>query len=90
MLHSIATQAAVLAAGGSGINTQGINDLIIKVIAPILLALIGCGLLAKAHKGQVSKAANVGTVAIIGVLFLGGAGVLIAFGTQLSHTIFTG
>lgn len=87
----VAIQAAsVIAAGGGGINTPGIQSWLLSNIVPLVLAGIGCLIIVGAHKGNLGKVFTTSTITIIGIMFIVGAGAFIAFGQDISGVIFKG
>lgn len=71
-------------------NTGGIQDWIIQNIVPIVLLVIGLGILAKSRKGNWSDTMNTTGIAIIGIIFIVGAGGFIVFGREMSGIVFGG
>jgi hypothetical protein len=91
--HSAAIVAGVAApAPGSGatLNTSGIVTFIVSKIVPILLAVVGVIILSRSGKGQWSQALTTGGIAILGVFFIAGAGLLFAFGDSLARLALGG
>jgi hypothetical protein len=80
---------AVLAAPEDPIiNTDGIVGAITKFVVPLLLALLGVIFISRAGKGEMSRVLTSSAIAIIGLAFIAGAGVLFIFGEKLVHLIF--
>ena len=72
------------------LNTPGILDFIVSKIVPILFAVIGVIILSRSGKGQWSQALNTGGIAMIGVFFLAGGTLLLAFGGKVATLILGG
>jgi len=89
---SYAHSVAVLAADDSGttLNTTGIVTFIVTKIVPILLAVVGVIILSRSGKGRWSEALTTGGIAVLGVLFIAGAGFLFAFGKSIAELAFGG
>ena len=85
-----ATAINVLAgdAPGGGVNTQGVVTFVATKIVPIVLAVIGLFITGKSAKGNWSEAISTSGIAILGLIFIGGAFLLFAFGDTLARTIF--
>ncbi|WP_425498882.1 hypothetical protein [Natronoglycomyces albus] len=73
----------------TGIDTQGIIGFFLSKIAPILLAILGLIFIARANRGEVSRVLTSSTIAILGIAFIAGAVVLVAFGGGLVDVLFT-
>ncbi len=78
----------VLAADDPILNTDGIVAAITKFVVPLLLALLGVIFISRAGKGEMSKVLTSSAIAIIGLAFIAGAGVLFLFGERLVKLIF--
>jgi hypothetical protein len=80
---------AILAAPGDPIlNTDGIVGAITRYVVPILLAILGVIFISRAGKGEMSRVLTSSAIAIIGLAFIAGAGVLFIFGAKLVTLIF--
>lgn len=78
--------SALLAA--TDLNTDGINSWVISKIIPLILLVIGLGILMGAKKAKYADTfATIGIV-ILGLVVIGGAGVLVGFGDTISETVF--
>ncbi|MFC4337069.1 hypothetical protein [Salininema proteolyticum] len=86
-----ASEAQLLAQDDKGaeLDTSGIIGFFLSKIAPILLAILGIIFIARANKGEVSRVLTSSTIAILGIAFIAGAGLLIAFGGSLVDVMFT-
>lgn len=71
-------------------NSSGVVTFIITKIVPIILAIIGVFILSQSGKGQWSRALNTSGIALLGLVFLGGAGFLFAFGEGVARLVFGG
>jgi hypothetical protein len=81
---------AWLAASGPDLNSSGIVEWGVKNIIPIVLLVIGVGIIASARKGRISDNANVLTNVILGMGVIAGAAVLYGFAGQLTDLVFGG
>src|SRR5436305_14595308 len=87
--HAHYAPDALLAAPAPGeINTEGILTFFASKIAPILLAILGVIFIGRASKGEVSRVLTSSAIAIVGLAFIGGAVILIGFGTDLVNLVF--
>lgn len=75
-------------ADGGGLNTTGVVTFVATKIVPIVLAVIGLFITGKSAKGNWSEAVSTSGIALLGLLFIGGAFLLFAFGESLAQTIF--
>ncbi len=91
MTGSMLTQG-MLAAEDSGttLNSSGIVTFIVTKIVPILLAVVGVIILSRSGRGRWSEALTTGGIAVLGVLFIAGAGLLFAFGEGFAKLAFGG
>jgi uncharacterized membrane protein len=70
------------------INTNGIMGAITKYVVPLLLAALGVVFISRAGKGEMSRVLTSSAIALIGLGFIAGAGLLLAFGGRLADLIF--
>lgn len=70
------------------LNTDGILNFFITKIVPILLAALGLIFVSRANRGEVSKVLTSSSIAIIGLIFIAGAGSLFFFGGSIVDTLF--
>jgi hypothetical protein len=75
-------------AAPKGINTTGVVTFFAKNIAPILLAVLGVIFIGRASRGEISKVLTSSAIAIVGLAFIAGAGVLFFLGGYLVNLIF--
>lgn len=75
---------------GTTLNTDGIVGFIVSKIVPILLAVVGVIILSRSGKGQWSQALTTGGIAILGICFIAGAGLLFAFGSSIARLALGG
>ncbi len=87
-LAAAVTQAAVLAAEPSGINTEGVVAFFASKIAPIMLAILGIIFIGRANRGEISKVLTSSAIAIVGLAFIAGAATLFFVGDYLIDLIF--
>lgn len=72
------------------LNTAGITAWALKTIIPILLLIVGIGIIAGAKKGRYSETLSTVALVIIGLLVIVGAGLLVAFAETLAGLTFGG
>jgi hypothetical protein len=84
----VQASGAFLAADDPIINTDGIVAAITKFVVPLLLAVLGVVFISRAGRGEMSKVLTSSAIAIIGLAFIAGAGVLFLFGERLVKLIF--
>ena len=82
--------ASLLAKDDTTLNTSGIVAFIVGKIVPILLALVGVIILSRSGKGRWSEALTTGGIAVLGLIFIAGAGILFAFGESVAKLAFGG
>jgi hypothetical protein len=89
---AISTLPADVLAKGSDttLNTSGIVEFIVGKIVPILLAVVGVIILSRSGKGRWSEALTTGGIAVLGLIFIAGAGILFAFGESVAKLAFGG
>jgi hypothetical protein len=83
-----AAQIIFAAPGDPILNTDGIVGALTRYVVPILLAVLGVMFISRAGKGEMSKVLTSSAIAIIGLAFIAGAGVLFLFGEKLVTLIF--
>lgn len=67
------------------VNTPGIKSWLLTNIVPLIMAVIGLGILASARKGRLSEVLSTATIVLVGLFFIVGAGAMVAFGQTLSE-----
>jgi uncharacterized membrane protein (Fun14 family) len=86
-----AVTSAYLAAGdGPNVNSSGVVEWGVKNVIPIVLLVIGIGIIASARKGRISDNANTLTNVVLGMGVIAGAAVLYGFAGQLTDLVFGG
>lgn len=80
--------AAEPADPGPTINTNDVISFFATKIAPILLAILGVIFIGRASKGEISKVLTSSAIAIVGLAFIAGAGVLFFVGESLVNLFF--
>lgn len=78
----------VVASTGPSLNSDGIVEWGVRNLIPILLLVIGIGIIASARKGRISDNANTLTNVVLGCGVIAGAGVLYAFAGDLTNLVF--
>jgi hypothetical protein len=90
MAITAAVSAALVAGSGPNINSSGVVEWGVKNIIPIVLLVIGIGIIASARKGRISDNANTLTNVVLGMGVIAGAAVLYGFAGQLTDLVFGG
>lgn len=72
------------------INSAKVVEWGVRNIIPIVLLIIGIGIIASARKGKLADNANTVTNVIIGLCLIAGAGLLFGFARELTDLIFAG
>jgi hypothetical protein len=85
-----AVTSAFVAGDGPDINSSGVVEWGVKNIIPIVLLVIGIGIIASARKGRISDNANTLTNVILGMGVIAGAALLYGFAGQLTDLVFGG
>ncbi len=90
MPQSVLAAQGMLAAENSGttLNSSGIVTFIVTKIVPILLAVVGVIILSRSGRGRWSEALTTGGIALLGVIFIAGAGALFVFGGSVAKLAF--
>jgi hypothetical protein len=79
----------VLAQGnGPTLNSNGVVEWGVKNVIPLVLLIIGIGIIASARKGRISDNANTLTNVVLGMGVIAGAAVLYGFAGQLTDLVF--
>jgi hypothetical protein len=86
--QAVTSLADQVVAADGGINTEGVVTFVATKIVPIVLAVIGLYITGKSARGNWSEAISTSGIAILGLLFIGGAFLLFAFGSTLAKTFF--
>jgi hypothetical protein len=81
---------SVLAGSGAGpnFNSNGVVTWGVKNLIPLVLLIIGLGIIASARKGKISDNANTLTNVVLGMGVIAGASVLYVFAGQLTDLVF--
>lgn len=82
-----ASQLPVSAAGPI-LNTSGIVEWGVHNIIPVILLVIGIGMISGSRKGRLSENAGTLTNVMLGMILIAGAAMLYAFAGQLTTVIF--
>jgi hypothetical protein len=86
----IASMSSAFLAADPSFNSSGIVEWGVKNIIPILMLVIGIGIIASARKGKISDNANTLTNVVLGCGVIAGAALLYAFAGQLTNLVFNG
>jgi hypothetical protein len=86
------TDLPALVAAGTGptLNTSGVVEWGVKNIIPLVLLVIGIGIIASARKGRISENANTLSNVVLGCGVIAGAALLYGFAGQLTKLVFGG
>jgi hypothetical protein len=90
MAINSAVTSAFVAGSGPNINSSGVVEWGVKNVIPIVLLIIGIGIIATARKGRNSDNANTLTNVDLGMGVIAGAAVLYGFAGQLTDLVFGG
>jgi hypothetical protein len=85
-----AVLAFVLASSGPQLNSSGVVEWGVRNVIPLVLLVIGIGIIASARKGRISDNANTLTNVVLGMGVIAGAAVLYGFAGQLTDLVFGG
>ena len=80
--------SSMLAANGPNLNTTQVVEWGGKNIIPIILLIIGIGIIANARKGRLSDNASTMTNVILGCGVIAGAAALYGFAGALTQLVF--
>ena len=80
--------AQIVIAAGPDINSDGIVTWGVKNIIPIVLLLIGIGIIAGARKGQMSQNAMTVTNVLLGCVVIAGAALFFGFADNIASFVF--
>jgi hypothetical protein len=89
-VYTAVTYALASADAGPSLNSNGVVEWGIKNILPLILLMIGIGIIASARKGRISDNANTLTNVVLGMGVIAGAGLLYAFASGLTNLVFGG
>ena len=81
--------AELITAAGPNINSHGIVAWAVQNIIPIVLLVIGIGIIAGARKGQMSQNAMTITNVMLGCVLIAGAALFYGFAGNIASFIFT-
>lgn len=72
------------------LNSDGIQNWLLSKLVPIVLCVLGLVILAGAGKGNWSKTFSTTGVALVGIIFIVGAGAFVLFGQEISGVVLGG
>jgi hypothetical protein len=78
-----------LLAADPRINSTGVVQWVVRNLIPLILLIVGIGIIASARKGKLSDNANTLTNVLIGMCVIAGAGLIFGFAGQLTSLIFS-
>jgi hypothetical protein len=73
---------------GPTINSNGVVEWAVKNLIPLVLLVIGMGIVTSARGGKLGDNANTITNVTIGLAVIAGAGLLYAFAGSLTNLVF--
>ena len=73
---------------GPQLNSSGVVEWGVRNIIPLVLLVIGIGIIASARRGRISDNANTLTNVLLGMGVIAGAAVLYGFASQLTDLVF--
>jgi len=82
-------RVASLLAADPRINSTGVVTWVVRNLIPLILLIVGIGIIASARKGKLSDNANTLTNVLIGMCVIAGAGLIFGFAGQLTNLIFS-
>jgi len=88
VMNSVVTLLATANPDGPSLNSNGVVEWGVKNIIPLVLLVIGIGIIASARKGRISDNANTLTNVMLGMGVIAGAAVLYGFAGQLTNLVF--
>ena len=81
---------SLLSAAGPTINSTGVVAWGVKNIIPLVLLVIGIGIIASARRGRISDNANTVTNIVLGSGVIAGAALIYGFAENLTRLVFGG
>jgi hypothetical protein len=87
-VYTAVTYALASSNKGPSLNSNGVVEWGIKNIIPLVLLMIGIGIIASARKGRISDNANTLTNVVLGMGVIAGAAVLYTFASGLTDLVF--
>jgi exosortase/archaeosortase len=84
----MSAMSLVVLAGDPGINSQGVVQWAVRNIVPLVMLVIGLGIIAGARKGQMSQNAMTITNVLLGCAVIGGAALFYGFGDNIARFVF--
>jgi hypothetical protein len=80
----------IVLAAGPDINSQGIVAWAVRNIIPVILLVVGIGIIASARKGQMSQNAMTITNVMLGLVVIAGAAFFYSFAGSIASFVFKG
>ena len=80
--------AQVVATTGVDINSDGIVAWGVRNIIPVILLVVGIGIIASARKGQMSQNALTITNVMLGLVVIAGAALFYGFADNIASFVF--
>ena len=87
-MSDLVTQVAL--AAGPNINSDGIVAWAVRNIIPIILLVVGIGIIAGSRKGQMSQNALTITNVMLGLVVIAGAAFFYGFADNIAAFVFKG
>ena len=88
VVYTAVRQSLRAANTGPSLNSNGVVEWGVKNIIPLVLLMIGIGIIASARKGRISDNANTVTNVVLGMVVISGAALLYSFAGQLTDLVF--
>jgi|1186.fasta_scaffold379980_2 hypothetical protein len=82
--------AQVITAAAPNFNSDGVVAWGVRNIIPIVLLVIGIGIIAGSRKGQMSQNAMTITNVMLGCVVIAGAGLFFGFADNIASFVFKG
>jgi hypothetical protein len=82
--------AEIVIAAGPDINSQGIVAWAVRNVIPIILLVVGIGIIASARKGHMSQNALTITNVMLGLVVIAGAALFYSFAGSIASFVFAG
>jgi hypothetical protein len=76
--------------GSASLNTEGIIAWLLTYIVPLLIVGVGVWIITQSQRGKTSRVITATGILIWGLVIVGGAGVIAAFGNEIASVAFNG
>ena len=82
--------AALIIVQAPQFNSEGVVEWGVKNIIPLILLVVGIGIIASARKGQMSQNAMTVTNILLGCVVIAGAALFYGFADSIASFVFSG